>query len=190
MLVDRIIYPITTLGPGERLVIWFAGCSKQCHNCSNPELWYADPAKDIEPDRLLQALEPHLGTRKLDGITLTGGDPLEQFDALIAILPRLRHMTGDILLYTGYTLDELPVTLGIEQFDVLRQNISVLIDGPYVDHLNDSQSALRGSTNQQLHFFDDQLRDKYNLYLERGRRLQNVFYQDRIISVGVPIRSC
>ena len=96
MLVDRAIFPITTLGPGERLVIWFSGCSKQCRNCSNPELWFADQTKNIEPIFCFK-LHPIPKQQKLAGITLTGGDPLEQTEDLIEILPRLRMITNDIL---------------------------------------------------------------------------------------------
>lgn len=190
MLVDRAIFPITTLGPGERLVIWFSGCSKQCRNCSNPELWFADQTKNIEPDILFQTLTPYLKQQKLAGITLTGGDPLEQTEDLIEILPRLRMITNDILLYTGYVYEDLPEILGSKLFCILKETVSVLIDGPYIEELNDSKSSLRGSTNQQIYFFDEKMVEKYRPYLAQGRRMQNVFYQDKMISVGIPRRCC
>lgn len=38
MQIDRLLYPVHSLGPGNRLVIWVRGCKKRCFNCANPEL--------------------------------------------------------------------------------------------------------------------------------------------------------
>lgn len=38
MYVDRILYPVISLGTG-RLCIWVSGCSARCNGCANPELW-------------------------------------------------------------------------------------------------------------------------------------------------------
>ncbi len=46
MQIDRVLFPITTLGPGNRIGIWTIGCPHKCYNCSNPELWDANVNKD------------------------------------------------------------------------------------------------------------------------------------------------
>ena len=43
MYLDRILYPVTSLGPGKRLCIWVSGCNARCEGCANPELWTQRP---------------------------------------------------------------------------------------------------------------------------------------------------
>ena len=77
MQIDRLLFPITTLGPGNRLVIWTIGCSKHCFNCANPELWEKNPKKEIDIYELVKIIKQSVGTQTIEGITITGGDPLE-----------------------------------------------------------------------------------------------------------------
>jgi anaerobic ribonucleoside-triphosphate reductase activating protein len=120
----------------------------------------------------------------VDGITISGGDPLEQAEELCLLLELVHPMIHDILVYTGYTLDEakeiLPGT-----YSRIAQNIGALIDGRYVDELNDSKTPLMGSTNQALHFFDESLKVKYERYTAGGRQIQNVYFDEKLLSVGI-----
>ena len=188
MQIDRILYPITTLGPGERLVIWTIGCSKQCFNCSNPELWKRDPNRDINTNELMDLIMKTLPKEKVEGVTITGGDPLEQIKELNKLLPLLHSITDDILVYTGYPFAALQEKLAKEDFAVLEQYVTVLIDGVYTEDLNDNSCPLRGSSNQQLIYFDDSKKEKYLHYLNNTRSVQNIFYNDKMISVGIPIK--
>ncbi|MDD6914748.1 MAG: 4Fe-4S cluster-binding domain-containing protein, partial [Eubacteriales bacterium] len=52
----RVLFPITTLGPGNRIGIWTIGCPHKCYNCSNPELWDANVNKDINVSDLVSSL--------------------------------------------------------------------------------------------------------------------------------------
>lgn len=185
MQIDRVLYPITTLGPGNRLVIWVIGCSKHCRNCANPELWHADPAKETDAEELFHAIRRALDEERIDGVTITGGDPLEQMAELNRLLPLLKSLTDDILVYTGYTVEEVREALPESEWQALQTYVSVLIDGPYVDELNDGRCPLRGSTNQRLIFFDAAKQAIYAPYLEQGRTVQNVFYGSGMISVGI-----
>ena len=46
---------------------------------------------------------------RADGLTITGGEPLEQLEPLIDLLQILRpNLSGDIILFTGYEINELP----------------------------------------------------------------------------------
>ncbi len=185
MQIDRILYPITTLGPGNRLVIWTIGCSKHCVKCANPELWEENSAKDVGIDNLVNLIKQGCANNIIDGITITGGDPLEQIAELIILLQLLKNITNDIILYTGYTISEIEKEFSHLQWEKVKQQISVLIDGPYIDELNDNNCVLRGSRNQNIIFFDESKKDIYESYLEKGRSVQNVFYNEKMISVGI-----
>jgi anaerobic ribonucleoside-triphosphate reductase activating protein len=185
MQVDRIVYPISTLGPGDRLVIWTLGCSKYCHNCANPELWQKNPNKDIDVVELVKIIKKAVNQPTIDGLTITGGEPLEQIAELNELLSGLREITDDILVYTGYTVEEAKIKLSKQEWETLKSNISVLIDGAYVNDLNDNGCTLRGSSNQIINYFDESKKELYSFYLKKGRTIQNVFYDGKMISVGI-----
>ncbi|MCL1987368.1 MAG: radical SAM protein [Firmicutes bacterium] len=188
MLIERVLYPVTSLGPGERLVIWTSGCSKGCANCISPEMWQPRTDKNIPNAQLLGFVRDVFAKNTVDGITISGGDPLEQADELLEFLVELNKIgekVSDILIYTGYTLSELQQILTAEQLEILQKNVAVLIDGKYVDELNDSQSPLIGSTNQQIHYFNAVVRPKYEIYRQNGRQIQNFYYGDNLLSVGI-----
>lgn len=183
MQVDRVIFPIQSLGPGNRLVIWTVGCSKHCFRCSNPELWMQDVSRDISVEDILSFVRKISLENRIDGITLTGGDPLEQADEMRLLVPELKKIVDDILVYTGYTLMELKQMP--EYADWLERSVSVLVDGRYEDEKNQRDCVLRGSTNQHVIFFDQKYRDLYERYMTEGRKIQNVFHSGRVISVGI-----
>ena len=185
MQIDRVLYPITTLGPGKRIAIWTIGCSKHCYNCANTELWEANKAKEISPNAVFEMISQLLHSKEIDGVTFTGGDPLEQFDELLELVTLLSAITSDILVYTGYTLDEAQKLVTPAKWREFTQLISAIIDGPYIDELNDNQCVLRGSTNQNIIYFDNTVVQRYDEYLQEGRKIQNVFYSDKVISVGI-----
>jgi anaerobic ribonucleoside-triphosphate reductase activating protein len=185
MQIDRILYPISTLGPGERLVIWTVGCIKHCHNCANPELWNKDPNKDIDVFELVGMIKKASDNQLIDGITITGGDPIEQIAELNKLLPLLSGITDDLLVYTGYTVQEAEMKLSKSEWETMKRHTSVLIDGAYVDDLNDNECALRGSLNQNIIYFDETKKESYSAYLKKKRAVQNVFFNEKMISVGI-----
>lgn len=189
MKIDRILYPIETLGPGNRLVIWTKGCSKQCYKCANPELWSTSNARDITPEKVAQmVLNIHKET-PIDGITISGGDPLEQADEVLALIQIIKPEIDDVLVYTGFCYREIKSMWKEEIVEKIETYISVLIDGPYIDAFNDSKSALVGSTNQEVIYFDEAVKYRYQEYLKEGRKVQNVFMGKRLISVGIHNRN-
>lgn len=64
-------------------------------------------------------------------------------------------------------------------------NISVLIDGEYIEELNDN-SLLRGSSNQNIIILDEKKKGRYEYYLQtETNRIQNFFVVDGVVSVGI-----
>jgi anaerobic ribonucleoside-triphosphate reductase activating protein len=145
MQIGKILYPVTTLGIGERLGIWTQGCNRFCRGCSNPELQTFDETKDVSPQAIFDAT---IGW-EFNGVTISGGEPFLQAKDLKALV-QLYSEAGveDILVYTGFTLEELAAKKN-EDIDYVLANISVLIDGPFVEALVD-EVPLRGSSNQRV----------------------------------------
>lgn len=180
MFVARILYPVRTLGPGNRIGIWFCGCSHGCKGCSNPELWQRQEEYRITPQRLMELVRSISDSAPVDGFTLTGGDPIEQPE-LSALLPELRGISGDILLYTGYTLEQLREMPGASG---VLENVSVLIDGEYIAERN-TGCPLRGSDNQRVIFLDESRRGGYEEYMRQGNMIQNFTVGNSVVSVGI-----
>lgn len=140
--LSRVHFPVTTLGPGRRLGIWFQGCSIRCPGCISADTW-GPGQRRLDIDQLLTQLVPWL--READGITLSGGEPFDQFEALLLLLQGLRRQSPvDILVYSGYPLERLQ-----PQLREAQGLIDGLISDPYEERLEQSL-ALRGSDNQRL----------------------------------------
>jgi len=180
MYIARILYPVQVLGPGNRVGIWFCGCDHHCDGCSNPELWEPRERYRTDTDTLRMLLGEIYSAGPVDGFTLTGGDPFFQPEALDEILDLIRPASSDILVYTGYTYEDLK-----ERYPDILDKIGVLIDGPYIRQRNNG-IPLRGSDNQRLLFLNPSLRDRYETYTSREEnQIQNFTTMDGVISVGI-----
>ncbi len=185
MYIDRILAPIETLGPGKRLVIWTKGCSKNCKGCANPELWDTSDSKVYEVKDIVKIINNIYNDILFDGITISGGDPLEQKEELLLLTESLQHITEDIAVYTGYTWDELLKIWSNKDIERLKTSIAVLIDGPYIAEQNSEDIVLRGSANQRILYFKEKYRIKYEDYLKQGRQIQNIYMGTQLVSVGI-----
>lgn len=138
--LSRVHFPVRTLGPGARIGIWFQGCSIRCTGCISMDTW--DPERgETTMGAVLSVVEPWL--RQADGITISGGEPFDQPEALRLLLTALRgRVAGDILVYSGYPLE----ALALEGFEGL---FDVLVADPF-DTRSSQTLALRGSDNQRL----------------------------------------
>lgn len=182
MYVERMIYPIEVLGIGKRIGIWTQGCVHHCNNCINPELWEQKEQNNIPVDTLIKCIDRVLLENRVDGVTITGGDPLYQLSELKYLVDLLKIRNLEILLYTGYLKKD------IEEMDggtELLHQVDILIDGPYVEEKNEKGLSLRGSSNQKIYFLNEKIEEKYQSYLNKGRQLQNIYLNDYFISVGM-----
>lgn len=187
MNVARVLYPVQVLGPGKRLGIWLAGCQRRCRGCSNSELWEKQEQYEIPLDGLMKLLQPILQRADMDGIIITGGDPFFQAEELFLLLKALQSYTEDILVYTGYQMQE--ISKGTPAMRDCLKYIGVLIDGPYVAEENNG-CHLRGSANQKIYYLKPKLQARYEAYMAAGpNRIQNFAVADGIVSVGIHTRN-
>lgn len=183
MQIDRIYYPVKTLGYGNRIGIWTIGCSHHCKNCSNPELWEKDSSRDISIERIIECVQQ---VHDADGITITGGEPFDQPDELELLVHRLKDLGyRDILVYSGYTLEELQAKS--ETVRRILNRIGILIDGRYLDELNDNMS-FRGSSNQRILRLNETLIGRYKNAETWNRESQIIMSDNKIQTIGLPLK--
>ena len=132
-------------GPGVRCVVWLQGCTLGCPGCFNPATHDANAGRALEIDVVAAELAA-AAAAGATGLTLSGGEPLQQAEAAAALLDAARALGLSTLVFSGYTLDEIRALPG---GPAVLARLDVLIDGRYLagERL---ASGLRGSTNQRI----------------------------------------
>ena len=183
MRLGRVLYPIYALGPGERLGLWLQGCERKCPGCANPELQPFE-GKEVPKEMVLAMCRAAIKDYALTGISVTGGEPLLQAEELVWLLDGLKDFCDDVLLFTGFTLNEIREEKK-EVYERLLERVSVLVDGEYRQEENHGE-ILKGSSNQIIHFLDENKKEQYEEYIKTDRRIIDSFAaQDGIVSVGI-----
>ena len=146
----------TTNGTGVRVVLWTSGCSHHCNDCPNPQTWsptHGNLFTQETIDEILSALDKSY----IDGITLSGGDPLysgnlNEIFNLIKII-REKLPTKTIWIYSGFTWEELHVKTS-DSDTILRKNIvelcDVFVDGKFELEKKNIRLKYCGSENQKV----------------------------------------
>ena len=159
-------------GPGKRHVIWTQGCGKACRGCFNPESWPTLSGSGDTRTWNPASLAAEILRFQPEGLTISGGDPLEQPLALLRFLESLHSYLGPaelapsvlpkgIILFTGFTIGECQAIRG-PMGAAIREcltYIDCVIDGRFIES-EKHESGLSGSSNQQFHF---------NRFAGRGR---------------------
>ncbi len=129
-------------GPGKRLLIFLKGCSIHCDGCINRHLWDFEGGTLISTEDILNVCI----NENVEGITIHGGEPLDQSTDLLDLVKELKKNKYTIVLFTGYIKKELNniqseiwnvsdlVIAG--RFDIKKRNVNL---------------QFRGSTNQRVY---------------------------------------
>lgn len=178
--LNRIQYPIYNLGPGKRIGIWVQGCSLKCKDCLSPSLWSFDSGKNIGIENLLNSIIDV--AEYFDGITISGGEPFEQYEALIAFCSFIKMKTKlTIFCFSGCTLKEIkekhPDLLFLKYLDYL-------LDGRYIEEKHESLNS-RGSSNQNLYQFIDGMPILQDIQLSSNMWSLSVI-NDQVFMSGIP----
>ncbi len=134
-------------GPGVRYVIFFQGCPHHCRECQNPETWDPLGGAEVPVEQVITELK---GTRYLDGVTLSGGDPLLQPVAAARIAAAAKELHLSVWCYTGWTFEALMRGAAGESALQALEQMDVLVDGAFRIEERTEQALYRGSANQRL----------------------------------------
>ncbi len=135
-------------GTGIRYSIYLSGCRHACPGCHNPESWDQHNGIELNDEILKEIIQEINGNPLLDGITISGGDPFFQPEALLKLVQLLKKETKkDIWCYTGYTIEYI---LRDETMASILNYIDTLVDGPFIESKRDPTLSFRGSSNQRI----------------------------------------
>lgn len=135
-------------GPGIRLVVFAQGCPHHCPGCQNPETHDPAGGKTEQTETILALFEQN---PLLRGLTLSGGEPLEQTEACLVLAKGTTEKGKDVILYTGYTWEQLVEKQKSDP--ILAELLSyvwLVIEGPFVLKLKNLALPFRGSSNQRI----------------------------------------
>src|SRR3546814_2879749 len=100
--VSRLRFPVPALGPGRRIGLWLHGCSIRFPGFISVDTWAHD-AGHVPLSDVTERIAALAG--EADGLTVSGGEPFDQPDALAAILAAWRELTDrSVLLFTGHEI--------------------------------------------------------------------------------------
>ena len=135
-------------GPGIRATVFVTGCSRHCVNCFNEEYQDFNAGSEwtaAETERLISYLQDDTNS----GLTLLGGEPMENAEDLLELVQAVRRAVPgkSIWVYSGFLYEEI---LTQPARKALLEACDVLVDGPFVDALKDPGLYFRGSSNQRI----------------------------------------
>lgn len=124
-------------GPGIRTLVFFQGCDIRCHGCQNQRAWDITKGREYSVENLAKEIKKGTFNRK---ITITGGEPLMQKEALIELLKALQGY--DVIVYTGHQKEDVPIEIW--------NLVTYVKCGPFIEKLKTTIKPYVGSSNQEL----------------------------------------
>ena len=82
MLLHALIPASRANGPGLRAVVFFQGCSLGCPKCWNPKT-HPFHGAEVTVDAVVQEVLRAQAQHAIEGVTFSGGEPMQQADSLL-----------------------------------------------------------------------------------------------------------
>ena len=170
---------VHVLGPGTRYVLWVQGCAQNCSGCITPQSRDMTKGTPIK----INALALEIAMSEAEGLTISGGEPFLQAEELAEMIKIIRKIRSvGVIVYSGYLYEELLKRVDAQK---LLSEIDLLIDGPYIQELDDGKS-LRGSSNQKVITLTDLYKKDLEKYGKNGREREMFHHGVYINRVGIP----
>ena len=166
MLVHAIMPASRVNGPGLRCVVFAQGCNLGCPGCWNS--WgHTFRGTEFAVEKILAEVVNRHRQHSFDGVTFSGGEPMQQAEDLDMLLQGLRSALPrlSIGMFTGYSEEELETGRfftrhGVDQerrralWRSIRSHLDFAVMGRY-ERLQPSDAPMRTSANQALRLFSD-----------------------------------
>ena len=133
-------------GPGLRLAVFMQGCPYGCPGCHNPQTHDVMGGREADTQEVRAMLKKN---PLLDGLTLSGGEPLLQPQAAREMAEMAKAQGLNVWCYTGDTVEHMLKNCAPDVMAAL-EHIDVLVDGPFILEQKSLDLRFRGSRNQRL----------------------------------------
>lgn len=132
-------------GPGLRYSIFTQGCVHHCPGCHNPKSHDLDGGYLVDIDTIITEIKKN---PLLDGVTISGGEPFLQPIALIQLAQMIKQQGLHLMIYSGYTYEEI-LNLGENERKLLSL-CDILVDGRFLIEQRSLNLLYKGSRNQRI----------------------------------------
>ena len=133
-------------GPGLRLAVFMQGCPYGCPGCHNPQTHDVMGGREADTEEVRAMLKKN---PLLDGLTLSGGEPLLQPQAAREMAEMAKAQGLNVWCYTGDTVEHMLKNRAPDVMAALEY-VDVLVDGPFILEQKSLDLRVRGSRNQRL----------------------------------------
>ena len=133
-------------GPGLRLTVFMQGCPYGCPGCQNPQTHDVMGGREADTEEVRAMLKKN---PLLDGLTLSGGEPLLQPQAACEMAEMAKAQGLNVWCYTGDTVEHMLKNRAPDVMAALEY-VDVLVDGPFILEQKSLDLRFRGSRNQRL----------------------------------------
>lgn len=148
------------------------------------DTWNSGDVPAIPVDKVIKAVE-EISSQGFDGVTISGGEPFEQLEALAELLFGIRGLltrSQDLLCYSGLPMKKLR-----SQHSEILALLDAVIPEPFQRNAAPGK-RWRGSANQQLHALTDLGRVRYAdlVDAEPIKRMQVSVTEGQAWFIGIP----
>lgn len=160
ILINKAHYPVSVLGYGKRIGIWVQGCSIRCPLCCSLDTWEFAEDRRMDIGSLVDWCR-NVSAGAMDGVTISGGEPFDQPEALLALLKALGrwriedHTRFDILIYTGYSQRRAE-----RDFAEHLRYLDAAVVGPFKENASGIRTYC-GSDNQRIVLYSSIGEERY-----------------------------
>ena len=164
MLIHGLIDSSRVNGPGLRAVLFLQGCKLGCRGCWNPGT-HAFTGNDRAVDEIAAWVLQRRRHSGIEGVTLSGGEPMHQVSDLCRLVESVKATAPDISfgMFSGYSERELSWGRYWTRADLtdadrfhlwlrLRDRLDFAVLGRFIA-AQPTLSPLRTSVNQSLRLF-------------------------------------
>jgi anaerobic ribonucleoside-triphosphate reductase activating protein len=117
-----------SLGPYSRFAIWVQGCMRRCVGCISEDSQSLDGGYEADTADLAESV---LQVSDIEGITISGGEPFLQSEALVDLIKRIKSKKDmGVIVYTGNDFKDI-------EKNELTTFCDIIVDGTYIENLND-----------------------------------------------------
>lgn len=175
------VIPVTEVeGPGRRSAIWVQGCSIRCPGCCNPEYLEAGGGEERDPEELAATL----AAVETEGLTLLGGEPLDQPEEVLRLIRAYRRSSRGIILFTGHTWEQVQAN---PQWRAIVEQCDLVKAGPFERARWPDARRWIGSANQTLHFITDRYAALARAWEPARREIEIHVRDGEIVINGTPL---